>query len=197
MRTYTCTPSRTHAHCPVAQETCRGPSPVGIKVQASGHGASDSGPPGGGSLDFWDTEPGDYKPRRRRKSLKTFSLTPATFRGIWHWRVSAISLSGPVSTPLPAPAPPATCPLAPRGGCPPHPHPWCLGPTMSRPCPGTLKQAFLKDSLFSHSFIPPFIYPLTHSSGKYFSTPLCTRPWTWYLGCKYKEDISGKSLLSP
>lgn len=79
--THTCIPAHTHAHCPTAQETCRGPSPMGIKVQPSGHGASDSGLQGGGSLDF-----GDNEPRRRRKSLKTFSLTPATFRGIWHWR---------------------------------------------------------------------------------------------------------------
>lgn len=78
---------------------------MGIKVQPSGHGASDSGLQGGGSLDFGDNEPGDSKPRRRRKSLKTFSLTPATFRGIWHWRVSAISLSGPMFTP-----PPCSCP---------------------------------------------------------------------------------------
>ncbi|XP_036744809.2 bone morphogenetic protein 1 isoform X3 [Manis pentadactyla] len=40
----------------------------------------------GGSLDFWDTLRGHPKPRRRRKSLRTFSLTPATFRGIGHWR---------------------------------------------------------------------------------------------------------------
>ncbi|XP_059782920.1 bone morphogenetic protein 1 isoform X4 [Balaenoptera ricei] len=39
----------------------------------------------GGYLDFWDTQRGDHK-ARRRESLKTFSVTPATFRGIWHWR---------------------------------------------------------------------------------------------------------------
>lgn len=138
MRTHTRTPARTHAHCPVAQETCRGPSPVGIEVQASGHGASDSGPPGGGSLDFWDTEPGDSKPRRRRKSLKTFSLTPATFRGIWHWRVSAISLSGARVHPTPCSCPSCDLPPGSEGRLPtptPAHHVWappCQGPALGR-----------------------------------------------------------------
>lgn len=43
VHTGTCTRTR----CPFAQETGRGPSPVGIEVQPSGPGASDPGPPGG------------------------------------------------------------------------------------------------------------------------------------------------------
>lgn len=161
MRTHTRAYLHRHAHSPAAQETCREPSPLGIKVQPSGHGPPDSG----------DNEPGDCKPRRRRKSLKTFSLTPATFRGIWHWRVSAISLSGPMSTSPPAPAPPATCPLAPRGGCPsltgPRPH-------RARVPPQDAKAGLPQDSLFSHSFIEPFTYPLTHSLDKhFFITAMC------------------------
>ena len=103
-RAHTHTHTHMHAHmqCPFAQETCRGPSPLGIKVQPSGPpGAPDSGPSGEGLFGLWDTQQGDHK-ARRRESLKTFSVTPATFRGIWHWRVSAISLSQPVSTPAPA-----------------------------------------------------------------------------------------------
>lgn len=119
-------------------------------------------------MDFWDNEPGDSKPRRRRKSLKTFSLTPATFRGIWHWRVSAVSLSGPMATPLPAPAPPATCPLALTGGC---PSPTGPGPHCARAPPRDAKAGLPEDLLFSHSFIEPFTYPFTHSLGKYFFIP--------------------------
>lgn len=53
--THTCIPAHTHVHCPVAQETCRGPSPVGIKVQPSGHGASDSGSQEGALWTFGTT----------------------------------------------------------------------------------------------------------------------------------------------
>lgn len=149
-------------------------------------------------MDFWDNEPGDSKPRRRRKSLKTFSLTPATFRGIWHWRVSAISLSGPMATPLPAPAPPATCPLALTGGC---PSPTGPGPHCARAPPRDAKAGLPQDSLFSHSFIEPFTYPFTHSFGKYFFYP-CYAPGP-VLGIwgankrKAWSNISGKFLLSP
>lgn len=90
-----------HAHmqCPFAQETCRGPSPLGIKVQPSGPpGAPDSGPSGEGLFGLWDTQQGDHK-ARRRESLKTFSVTPATFRGIWHWRKRGQLCSPPGDAP--------------------------------------------------------------------------------------------------
>ncbi|KAJ8798564.1 hypothetical protein J1605_016709 [Eschrichtius robustus] len=53
-------------------------------LQASGAASQDPREEGG-YLDFWDTQRGDHK-ARRRESLKTFTVTPATFRGIWHWR---------------------------------------------------------------------------------------------------------------
>lgn len=89
-----------HTPYPAAHDTCRGPSPGASRSSPQGMGHLTLAPQEGGSLDFWDTPRGHPKPRRRRKSLRTFSLTPATFRGIGHWRVSAISLSGPMPTPL-------------------------------------------------------------------------------------------------
>lgn len=115
----TCTHMHTHtrAHTGIAlqhKKPAEDPHQWASRLSPQGRGHLTLAPQEGGSLDFWDTQRGDPKTRRRRKSLKTFSLTPATFRGIWHWRVSAISLSGPVST-LPAPVPPPQpAPLAPR-----------------------------------------------------------------------------------
>lgn len=134
----------------------------------------------GGSLDFWDTERGDSKPRRRRESLKNFSLISATFRGIWHWRVSAIFLSGPMSPPLLLPLL-RPAPLAPRGGCPPTPPP-CQGPTQG--CKSRSSSGFTFPS-----FIRSAIHVFTHSLGKCFLFLLSARPYTRCLGCKYEEDV--------
>lgn len=147
----------THMHCPIAQETCRGPSAMAIKVQPSGHGASDSGPPEGGSLDFWDTKQGNSKPRRRRKSLKNFSLISTTFWGIWHWRVSAVSCLSPCSP----------CPLLPLL----QPAPSSEGRRTPPPCQGPTPDAAAglpQDSLFSHSFIHSFSHSLIHWTSVFY-----------------------------
>lgn len=81
--THARTHTLVHTHCPIAQETCRGPPLGASRLSPQGLGHLTLAPEKGGYLDFWDTHRGDPKPRRRRKSLKTFSLTPATFRGIW------------------------------------------------------------------------------------------------------------------
>lgn len=115
----------------------------------------------GGSLDFWDTERGDSKPRRRRESLKNFSLISATFRGIWHWRVSAIFLSGPMS-------PPRSCPSC-------HLPPWLQGeaahphPHHARALPRDARAGLPQDSLFPHSFVQPFTYSLIHWASVFYS----------------------------
>lgn len=112
--THTCTAAHAHTcSALLPKKPAKDPHQWASRFSPQGMGHLTLASQEGGSVDFWDTQRGDPKPRRRRKSLKTFILTPATFWGIWHWRVSAISLSGPVST-LPAPAPPATCSPAPR-----------------------------------------------------------------------------------
>lgn len=128
-------------------------------------------------MDFWDTQRGDPK-ARRRESLKTFSVTPATFRGIWHWRVSAISLSGPVSTLCSCPS----CNLL----------PWLPGeaaptPPGQSPAPGT-SSGLLLSLLHSATHSP------THSFiGQVFLLPLhCARHCTWYLEPKYEEGVGSK-----
>lgn len=167
-----CIDARTHTHlhahmqCPFAQETCRGPSPLGIKVQPSGRpGAPDSGPPGEGLFGLWDTQQGDHK-ARRRESLKTFSVTPATFRGIWHWRVSAISLSRPVSTPAPALL--ATCILGSQER--PSPPPPCQSPA-----PGTAAGPPRGSRLAALTAALSHTPPLSFSLGKYLYDP-CNVP---------------------
>lgn len=181
--------THTRAHTGIAlqhKKPAEDPHRWASRLSPQGRGHLTLAPQEGGSLDFWDTQRGDPKTRRRRKSLKTFSLTPATFRGIWHWRVSAISLSGPVST-LPAPVPPpATCSPGSEVRLPLPP------PPMPKPCPGTLKQAFRRAHF---SVTHPFSHPLTHAiiHGQVFLLPLlCARHCTRYLESKYEKAWRAK-----
>ncbi|XP_028349980.1 bone morphogenetic protein 1 isoform X2 [Physeter macrocephalus] len=91
-----CTDARahTHAHTHLHTHTCAAPSHKNpaedphrwaSRFSPQGPGHLTLTPQEGGYLDFWDTQRRDRK-ARRRESLKTFSVTPATFRGIWHWR---------------------------------------------------------------------------------------------------------------
>lgn len=168
--THTCTPAHT---CDALRhkKPAEDPHWWASRLSPQGVGHLTLAPQEGGSLDFWDTQRGDPKPRRRRKSLKTFSLTPATFWGIWHWRVSALSLSGTVSTPAPAPAPLAPCSPSSEGGC--HtPTPT----SVQAPAQDTVA-GLPRDSLFYHLSVQPPINPRSHSRASISSTPpMCQAP---------------------
>lgn len=160
------THAHTHLHthtrtAPSHKKPAEDPHRWASRFSPQGPGHLTLTPQEGGYLDFWDTQRGDHK-ARRRESLKTFSVTPATFRGIGHWRVSAISLSQPVSTPC-------SCPFC-------NLHPWLPGeaaPDHGRAPLRALKQPFLRARSSQHCTQHSLTHSLVHWASISFTPTMC------------------------